>query len=962
MTTLRECAEAAATALTKKLRKSRGEVDEAAVADIIENVLSQATKERDKGEKKRLVDLEASMQERLTRLLDASPAVIYSFKAKDDYAPIFVSANIETLFGYAPREYLGNPNFWRERVHPDDLERVEAEVTDLFTNGKQTIEYRFRRKDGSYVWVNDAQLLVRDEKSEPLEIVGSWSDISDRKRAEEAEDAAQARLALLLEAAPAVIYSFKASGDYAPTFVSENIKKLLGYCPDKYLKNADFWRKRVHPDDLASVEAEQVKVFEHGAHSVEYRFRNLVGSYRWLADEQHLIRDENGEPLEIVGSWSDITARKKAEEAEDALQARLSLLLESAPAVIYSFKASGDFAPTFVSENIKRLLGYCPDKYLKNADFWRKRVHPDDLASVETEQAKVFEHGHHSVEYRFRNLDGSYRWLSDEQHLIHDDQGQPKEIVGSWSDITARKKAEEAEDALQARMALLLETAPAVVYSFKASGDFAPTFISENVKRVLGYCPDEYLKNADFWRRNVHPEDLAAVEAEQGKLFETGSHAAEYRFRKKDGAYCWVADEQHLIRDRNGQPFEVVGSWSEVTARKTAEQAALAASEQRLTDAVESISEGFSLYDTEDRLVLGNYKYKELFDFGDGPPEPGTQYEDILRKAVEQGVVQDAMRDPRAWIEDRLRRHRNPGEPVLEHRIDGRWIQVSERRTENAGRVAVYSDLTELKESEQRAAAANQLILQSLRYARRIQAAILPQRRELAMLTADHFLIWEPRDIVGGDFFWTQELRDGHAIVVGDCTGHGVPGAFMTLVAWGMLDRMLQSAPSENPSHVLTGLHRGVQSLLGQDQKTGETDDGLEAGVCFVNPERQKMTFAGARFSLWKTNESGVMEIKGDRKGIGYRRYPKETTFTDITLPYRGTDSFYMTTDGLIDQIGGPRGRSFGKYRFQQLLKKYQGHPMQIQAEAVREELAKYQGDQMRRDDLTILGFVPLGR
>jgi serine phosphatase RsbU (regulator of sigma subunit) len=229
------------------------------------------------------------------------------------------------------------------------------------------------------------------------------------------------------------------------------------------------------------------------------------------------------------------------------------------------------------------------------------------------------------------------------------------------------------------------------------------------------------------------------------------------------------------------------------------------------------------------------------------------------------------------------------------------------------------------------------------------------------MMTADHFLIWEPRDIVGGDFFWTQELRDGHAIVVGDCTGHGVPGAFMTLVAWGMLDRMLQSAPSENPSHVLTGLHRGVQSLLGQDQQHGETDDGLEAGVCFVNPQRRKMTFAGARFSLWKSNGDGVIEIKGDRKGLGYRRYPKETTFTDITLPYCETDSFYMTTDGLIDQIGGPRGRSFGKYRFQQLLKKYQGHPMQIQAEAVREELAKYQGEQIRRDDLTILGFVPLG-
>ena len=832
MTTLRECADTAAAALVEMLRNAKGEVDAASVAEIIEQVLNQATSETEEGAERRIVDLQASMQERLTRLLDASPAVIYSFKARDDFLPIFVSDNIGTLFGYAPRDYLDDPNFWRERVHPEDLPRIEAEIGNLFVKDKSTLEYRFHRKDGTYCWVSD---------------------------------------------------------------------------------------------------------------------------------EQHLIRDEQGEPLEIVGSWSDISARKKAEEAEDALQARLALLLETAPAVVYSFKASGDYAPTFVSENIKRLIGYCPDKYLKNADFWRKRVHPEDLPHVETEQVKLFEQGRHSSEYRFRNIDGSYRWLSDEQHLIRDDKGEPLEIVGSWSDITQRKAAEQAEDALKTRMALLLESAPAVVYSFKATGDFAPTFVSENVKRVLGYCPDEYLKNADFWRSRVHPEDFAAVEAEQVRLFDEGAHTSEYRFRKKDGSYCWVSDEQHLIRDHRGNPMEVVGSWSEVTARKTAEQAALQASEQRLTDAIESISEGFSLYDAEDRLVLGNYKYKELFDHGDGPPQPGSTYEEILRSAVESGLIRDLGMSAETWIAERLAQHRNPGEPVLEHRADGSWLQVSERRTENAGRVAVYSDLTELKESEQRAAAANQLILQSLRYARRIQAAILPQVRDLAAVSADHFLIWEPRDIVGGDFFWFQPIRDGHAVIVGDCTGHGVPGAFMTLVAWGMMDRMLQLAPSDNPSQVLVGLHRGVQSLLGQDQKTGDTDDGLEAGVCFINPDRMKMTFAGARFSLWRSNENGVTEIKGDRRGVGYRRYPKETSYTDITLPYGVGDQFYMTTDGLIDQIGGPRGRSFGKSRFQQLLRKYQGHPMQIQAEAVRNELARYQGHQIRRDDLTILGFVPHG-
>jgi serine phosphatase RsbU (regulator of sigma subunit)/PAS domain-containing protein len=457
----------------------------------------------------------------------------------------------------------------------------------------------------------------------------------------------------------------------------------------------------------------------------------------------------------------------------------------------------------------------------------------------------------------------------------------------------------------------------------------------------------------------VHPEDLAQVEAEQAKLFEEGRHVAEYRFRKKDGIYCWVSDEQHLVRDRNGNPLEVIGSWSEVTARKTAEQQALAESEQRLTDAIETISEGFSLFDKDDRLVLGNYKYAELFDHGDGPPKSGATFEDIIGRAVQHGLIADARGQTERWLRQRLAQHRNPGEPLLEHWSDGRWLQVSERHTGAGGTVAVYSDLTEVKESERRTAAANQLILQSLRYASRIQHAVLPARQELEAVAADHFLIWEPRDIVGGDFFWFQPISEGYAVMVGDCTGHGVPGAFMTLIAWGLLDRMLRVAASDKPSAVLSGLHRGVKSLLGQEENRGETDDGLEAGICFVNPEKQHITFAGARFSLWRTNRDGVIEIKGNRTGLGYRRYPHETAFTDTTFPYQASDNFYLTTDGLIDQIGGPRGRSFGKRRFQELLKKSRGTPMREQEQFLRDALAKYQGQQIRRDDLTVLGFTP---
>ena len=182
MTTLRECAETAAAALVEMLRSAKGAVDKVAVADVIERVLNQATSETEEGAQRRLVDLQASMQERLARLLDASPAVIYSFTAKDDFAPIFVSDNIETLFGYAPRDYLDHPNFWREHVHPEDLPRIETEIGNIFVNGKHALEYRFRRNDGSYCWVSDEQHLVRDVKEEPLEIVGSWSASAHAKR------------------------------------------------------------------------------------------------------------------------------------------------------------------------------------------------------------------------------------------------------------------------------------------------------------------------------------------------------------------------------------------------------------------------------------------------------------------------------------------------------------------------------------------------------------------------------------------------------------------------------------------------------------------------------------------------------------------------------------------------------------------------------------------------------------
>jgi PAS domain S-box-containing protein len=160
--------------------------------------------------------------------------------------------------------------------------------------------------------------------------------------------------------------------------------------------------------------------------------------------------------------------------------------------------------------------------------------------------------------------------------LVRDENGLPLEIVGSWSDITAGREAEAAKDAAHERLANLLAASPAVIYSFEAHGNFRPTFISRNIREVLGYEPHEYLEDPDFWRRHVHADDLAAAEAEFGQLMKTGRHAVSYRFLKPDGAYRWVNDEWLLVRSPDGQPLEVVGSWTDITGRKEADEAAAA--------------------------------------------------------------------------------------------------------------------------------------------------------------------------------------------------------------------------------------------------------------------------------------------------------------------------------------------------------------------------------------------------
>jgi len=252
----------------------------------------------------------------------------------------------------------------------------------------------------------------------------------------------------------------------------------------------------------------------------------------------------------------------------------------------------------------------------------------------------------------------------------------------------------------------------------------------------------------------------------------------------------------------------------------------------------------------------------------------------------------------------------------------------------------------------------NGQITESIQYASKIQQAIQSSEVEFSSFCHESFVIWQPRDIVGGDMYLVRNWGAGKVIVFVDCTGHGVPGAFMTILAKAALDKALQAVKPARTGDLISTMHKIIQVDLDQNTDIGTSDDGLDIGVCYIPNDRSYLFFSGARLSLiYFTNET-IREVKGDKSSIGYRNIGSDITFTDHKINLDQITQCYLFTDGIIDQVGGDKMISFGRRRLFKLIEKYAKNPMSEQAKIFTQELDRYQGTEDRRDDVTLLGFT----
>nr|WP_321962810.1 SpoIIE family protein phosphatase [Paraburkholderia sp. J7] len=254
----------------------------------------------------------------------------------------------------------------------------------------------------------------------------------------------------------------------------------------------------------------------------------------------------------------------------------------------------------------------------------------------------------------------------------------------------------------------------------------------------------------------------------------------------------------------------------------------------------------------------------------------------------------------------------------------------------------------------------NRQIMQSIEYASVIQQAMLRASREtLATMLPDAALLWEPRDVVGGDFYHFAAFADGWFGAVADCTGHGVPGAFMTLLASASLSQALEQIGPRNPCALLAAVNRNVKGLLGQINGAGDapqSNDGLDAAFFWFDAASQLLHFAGARVALHvlRPDAAEFESVAGDRMGVGYVDSLADYTWTQHTVAAPRGSLLFVSTDGLTDQIGGPRNIAFGKRRTLDRVLAEREHASSFICARLLETFAEWQGSQARRDDVTL--------
>jgi PAS domain S-box-containing protein len=515
-------------------------------------------------DRKRVEEALRASEHQLRQMVDSIPALLTTMTPAGETET--VNEQLVAYTGQTPEE-LKN---WAEKLHPEDRAGVaDRWRQSLGTGDPYETDERVRRADGVYRWFHVRGLPMRDSGGNIVRWCLLWTDIEDRKRAEEALRSREQQLRLMVDSIPALISIRTAAGEVE--MVNRQCLDYTGLTVDE-LKN---WPEVMHPDDRAESIAKWKFAIESGKPlNAEVRARRADGVYRWFQARALPLRDAEGRILRWHTLYVDIEDRKRAEEALRASELNFRLIVDSIPGLLCTNTAAGEIE--LVNNTLLNYTGK-PLEELKN---WCVIVHPGDVPAITSLWSRSVATGRpFNAEVRVCRADGSYRWFQCRALPSRDSDGHIVRWYNLLTDVEDRRNAEEALRASEYHLRLMTETIPALVWRTTPDGE-----IDYVNRRVLEYTgkPLEDFGNSG-WLQLLHPDDVDATIRIWLQNIQTGEpHQVTYRLRRADGEYRWFDVRGEPLRDNDGRVVQWYGICIDVEERRRTEDA-LRSTQERLS-------------------------------------------------------------------------------------------------------------------------------------------------------------------------------------------------------------------------------------------------------------------------------------------------------------------------------------------------------------------------------------------
>ncbi len=517
---------------------------------------------------------------------------------------------------------------------------------------------------------------------------------------------------------------------------------------------------------------------------------------------------------------------------------------------------------------------------------------------------------------------------------------------------TNQKLEEQIEEVnrTQTRMQLLLENASEVIAIYEEEGTIR--YISPSVHKILGYGQDDLIGTNDIkFVDSAHKDQFIKMfEDIKANPFETVT--IQYEYLKKGGETVWLeATATNLLSDKSIQGI-IVNS-RDITERRRAEQ------EERMRSKMQSLSEN-----SPDLITRLDHEGNVFYINPVIETYTGQSPADILNQNLSSINIPDELKEN--WLnllkQVEVEKDTVATEMDFPSQMGDRVMQVNAIPEFDEANVmesvlVVSHDITERKLIELEIQSKNKKITESINYAKRIQGAILPNNNIIRKFLPDSFMLYKARDVVSGDFPWFVRVKDIIYYAAVDCTGHGVPGALISLIGYFLLNEIVKGRKISDPGEILDKLDQSVTQTLRQDSDDSKTKDGMDIALCRIDLNTNELTYAGAHRPLYYYNGEDLEEIKGDKFPIGGGVYKNQTNFTSTTLKMKKGQSVFYCSDGFPDQFGGPDNRKFGPRRIRDLITEHAGKNMDEMYKIFDDSWEEWKGDTKQTDDVLLIGI-----